>query len=189
MEIKDYIGVYKNFLTPLQVSGFLKTFSNYNFTNAKVFKPSGAQEEDITIRRVADYNLSHHRSLTETHWINFIKRKIFDMVDHFSKLKEIHPFIRKMNEITILKYEKGGFYTPHVDGSPNIPRELSVIIFLNNDYEGGNLVFYEPNLKDVIMDIKPEPGKAIIWPSNYLFPHAAAPVIKGTRFVIVSWMS
>ena len=42
--------------------------------------------------------------------------------------------------------------------------------------------------KDLILDIKPEPGKIVLWPSNFLFPHQATSVTKGIRYTLVSWM-
>ncbi len=88
----------------------------------------------------------------------------------------------------LLKYTKGGFYKTHCDSGTHNHRELSAVIFLNNDYEGGHLQFFEPNSKDLILDVKPDVGKVVLWPSNYLFPHQATPVTKGTRYTIVSWM-
>ena len=58
---------------------------------------------------------------------------------------------------------------------------------LNNDYEGGVLEFSDPELKNIYMSVKPEVGKLIIWPSNFMYPHRVTPITKGIRFSIVAW--
>ena len=67
-----------------------------------------------------------------------------------------------------------------------VPRTLSIIFLLNNDYEGGNLCFREPNGSNEIM-IENIPNRIVLWPSNFLYPHTIKPVTKGTRYSIVCW--
>lgn len=189
MELKNFISVYDNFLSPLQVSAFLRTFKDTKFEDAGVLGNKNDIRVNKDIRTAQNYGLSSEKSFTEAHWFNFICYKIKNTVLKFCKEKEILINLKRIQELTILKYTEGGFYKPHFDNAPlQAPREFSVIVFLNNDYEGGNLVFYEPNHKDKILEVKPGVGKIVVWPSNYLFPHAAEPVKKGTRFVLVSWI-
>jgi len=189
MEIKDCIGVYKNCLSPKQVSAFIRFFKEKHFRQSSIIRPNGEQVVDTTNRCVEDYNIDLEKSITETHWYQYIKRRMFLVYQKYREDKKILPQVHDTQEITLLKYSAGGFYKVHVDSSAKIPREISVIIFLNNDYEGGHLHFYDTEHKKIILDIKPEIGTMVIWPSSFLFPHAAAPTTKGTRFVIVSWLS
>ena len=66
----------------------------------------------------------------------------------------------------ILSYGIGGHYRPHLDGEAlwqtpegeliwkkSVDRDLSMVFFLNDDYEGGDFVF--PDLK---VRVRPEPG-------------------------------
>ena len=103
--------------------------------------------------------------------------------------KEFSTEATLISSVEILKYEKGGFYTIHSDHCASIPRTLSVIIFLNNDYEGGELNFHDPITEEIYQTIKPSPGRCIIWPSNFMYPHSVSPVTKGTRYAIVSWLT
>ena len=59
---------------------------------------------------------------------------------------------------------------------------LSIIGILNDDYEGGKLIMFE----DKKIDTKK--GDLLIFPSNFLYPHEIAPVIKGVRYSYVSWV-
>tara|TARA_R100000700_G_scaffold30618_1_gene37629 strand:- start:13 stop:594 length:582 start_codon:yes stop_codon:yes gene_type:complete len=192
MELKEFIKVYPNFLSPTQVSAFLRNFSNYQFNDTTVVG-AGATEKnhnsivDKSIRKAQDYNLNINRTVTETHWYNYICAKIVKAVERY-KIDTNGDFnISLVQEVSLLKYEKGGFYKPHVDSCRAIHRELSIIIFLNNDYQGGYLKFYKPN-GEVYYEVQPFPGTIVLWPSNFLYPHAADTVLEGTRFCIVSWV-
>jgi len=59
---------------------------------------------------------------------------------------------------------------------------LSVIAGLNDTYTGGNLKMFGGE------DYSLNTGDVIVFPSNFMYPHAAAPVITGTRYSYVSWV-
>ena len=87
--------------------------------------------------------------------------------------------------VGILEYGVGQEYKPHHDAAtdPNFPqyhRKISVITYLNSDFENGGTWF--PH-----MTVKPEPGYALIFPSNWCYPHAGMPVTEGTKRVAVTW--
>ena len=83
----------------------------------------------------------------------------------------------------MLRYQGGQEYKAHADGSTKDGRCVSAIVYLNNDYEGGELEFVNYGVK-----IKPEPGMLILFPSNYAYRHVAHPVKSGTKYAIVTWM-
>jgi len=95
----------------------------------------------------------------------------------------------------ILSYGIGGHYRPHIDGESiwmtprgekiwkkSTDRDLSMVFFLNNDFEGGDFVF--PELK---VRVRPEPGMMVCFPSNHHYMHGVEPVTKGKRYSIVTW--
>ena len=93
----------------------------------------------------------------------------------------------KINQIDLLKYEPGGKYTVHTDHFSTSPRHLSVIINLNDEYEGGDLVFRDQkNLE--IKRLKLTAGSIVFFPSNFMYPHSIEPITKGTRYSIVAWL-
>ena len=63
-----------------------------------------------------------------------------------------------------------------------IDRDLSVLIYLNDDFEGG-----EVNFSNFGFDIKPSSGLLIAFPSDHRYLHAAQLVTSGVRYAIVSW--
>jgi hypothetical protein len=59
---------------------------------------------------------------------------------------------------------------------------LSLIGFLNNDYEGADLIICEDKKIDT------NKGNLLIFPSSFMYPHKVTPLIKGTRYSFVSWV-
>tara|TARA_B100000749_G_scaffold276371_1_gene263452 strand:- start:469 stop:1041 length:573 start_codon:yes stop_codon:yes gene_type:complete len=95
----------------------------------------------------------------------------------------------------VTRYPKGGYYAYHKDGlgshldthnDPNNKilhgncRKLSMSIFLNSDYEGGD---FEMDEEDKIPRF--EEGSIIVFPS--FLKHRVTPVTKGVRYSLVSW--
>lgn len=94
----------------------------------------------------------------------------------------------------LMRYREGGHYERHAD-SQNwdaetnkwhkvIDRDLSMLIYLNDGYEGGELTF---NNFDYI--IRPRAAAAVLFPSDHRYLHQAHVVTKGVRYAMVSWAS
>ena len=94
---------------------------------------------------------------------------------------------KKINQIDLLKYSTGGKYEVHTDQYSSATRHLSVIINLNDDYEGGDLVFTDQQ-KNEVKRFKLGKGSIIFFPSNFLYPHTIEPITKGIRYSIVAWL-
>jgi len=58
---------------------------------------------------------------------------------------------------------------------------LSIIINLNDDYEGGDLIFWD----DYKVDLGE--GDVVVFPSLFLFPHRVERVTKNMRYSGVAW--
>jgi len=187
MEIKNFVKIYDEVL-PLQTLSNLIRFANASkFTETKV---GGGQYErtDFNIRKTYALSLSNLcNSLTEVHWYNLLNTLIFNKILDYKKNLNISDFpLDKVFNIEILKYENTGFYTWHTDHFAEIPRTMSCILLLNNDYEGGNLCFRNPD-ESGEWEVEVKPNRMIIWPSNFLYPHTVKPVTKGTRYSVVAW--
>lgn len=57
----------------------------------------------------------------------------------------------------------------------------SILGMLSDDYEGGELVFFQDEV------IEFNKGEIMVFPSNFLFPHRVEPVKSGVRHSFVSW--
>ena len=116
---------------------------------------------------------------------------------YHDRLTKIHPIFdgypvpggyetySNREPIQVLEYVQNQKYTYHVDASP-VPssneyhRKISVIIYLTNDFEGGHTKFLHKKYK-------PPDGHALIFPSNWCYPHTGTMVTKGKKRVAVTW--
>lgn len=89
----------------------------------------------------------------------------------------------KHDAYQILKYGVGQKFTNHIDDSEQNHRRISSIFYINDNYEGGEIVFPRFGIT-----YKPAAGEAIYFPSTYVYNHSVKPVISGTRYAVVSWI-
>lgn len=82
----------------------------------------------------------------------------------------------------LLRYREGYGYSEHVDSFFTFPREISCSIALNDDYEGGEFAFFNQEIV-----VKQKRLSALLFPSNFMYPHQINPVTKGTRYSIITW--
>ena len=84
---------------------------------------------------------------------------------------------------SIVRYKKGQFYNEHVDfGLGTDVRLVSLVCYLNDNFEGGETAFSRQGIK-----VKPETGKAILFPSGLTHRHSACDIISGTKYALVGW--
>ena len=140
---------------------------------------------DETIRNVNGYHLSFNTPTDLFYW-NYIKKEI-ERLYVLYKAKFPKMASDKINQIDLLKYTSGGKYEIHTDHFTNTPRHLSVIINLNDNYKGGDLVFTDQKNKE-IKRLKLSKGSIVFFPSNFMYPHGIQPITKGTRYSIVAWL-
>jgi predicted 2-oxoglutarate/Fe(II)-dependent dioxygenase YbiX len=189
MEIKNFIKIYDDVLP-------LKTLSNLiryaNITKFQETKVGGGDVidgiVDFNIRKTYTHPLSNlQESMTTTHWYSLLYNCFRNKLIQYQRdLKIIEFDWLTISNIEILKYENTGFYTWHVDHFANIPRTMSCILMLNNDYEGGNLCFRNPDGSgEVEIDVRA--NRMIVWPSCFMYPHTVKPVTKGIRYSVVAW--
>jgi predicted 2-oxoglutarate/Fe(II)-dependent dioxygenase YbiX len=94
-----------------------------------------------------------------------------------------HCVITEGTGFELLRYSTGSFYRTHTDSFARAPRSLSCSIALNDDFEGGCWSFFDGQVV-----LRPPKGSALLFPSNFMFPHEITEVTDGTRYSIVTWM-
>lgn len=188
MDVKDYIFIKDEVLPWEHVSTLLQWFNKKEFEDAAIIGEEAKAEVDTSIRKTKILNLDcNSKSYTEIHWLNLLSKTFKNMLVQYEKHYGINLCLARLECVSALKYENSGFYRFHVDHYASIPRTMSCILLLNNDYEGGELVFGSPDEKEEILKVEVKPNRMIIWPSTFLYPHKVMPVTKGIRYSIVSW--
>jgi prolyl 4-hydroxylase len=94
--------------------------------------------------------------------------------------------------LQVLRYRPGGEYKPHFDAIPGFanPRTMTFLVWLNEDYDGGETFFPTPGLK-----LKGRTGDAILFrntgPDGRRDPaagHAGLPVTRGEKLIASRWI-
>jgi hypothetical protein len=82
----------------------------------------------------------------------------------------------------LVKWGSGKKMDLHVDDLGSGENHLSAVLYINEDYSGGSIVFPTHNLH-----IKPKKFDLIIFPGNLNYAHEVTEVISGTRFTVPFW--
>lgn len=106
----------------------------------------------------------------------------FAAVEDYRKDHSLMP-LKYWEAFNFIKYGPGQHFREHHDHGYSYNCTVSLVAYINDDYEGGELYFSRQNL-----NIKPKAGDLYIFPSNYMYPHQAKPVISGTKYSIVTML-
>lgn len=132
---------------------------------------------DKSVRDVCKINLPSYRGIAAT-----LTGMGLDANNKAWKFNVTHS-----EQTDYLKYNENGHYKEHIDTFFKLKdvecRKLTVLAFLNDDFEGGKLF-----LKIGHEKIYPpqSAGTVIVFPSFFL--HGVDPVISGTRRTVVTWL-
>lgn len=85
--------------------------------------------------------------------------------------------------MNFVKYGEGQHFQEHTDHGYSYNATVSLVGYLNDDYEGGEIFFRLQGLT-----IKPDAGDLLIFPSNYMYPHRAMPVKTGVKYSLVTML-
>ena len=187
MEIKNFIKIYDKVLPWNAVSNLIRFANSSSFEETKIGGGIDSKT-DFNVRRTFTLPMSNtDNSMTKAHWANLLYSFFYKNLNQYKIDSNILDYqFKDIMDIEILKYENTGFYTWHVDHFADIPRTMSCILLLNNDYEGGNLCFRNPDGSGE-WEVEVKPNRMIIWPSIFLYPHTVKPVTKGKRYSVVAW--
>ena len=153
-----------------------------NFSNANMEGVIKNNQFEVDYENRITYSIDIPYVNKDNNQFTDIFRSTFDPVEQdYMSLMNIAP--RSHNPYKILKYEIGGKFENHIDDGGGNFRRVSTVYYLNDNYEGGELCFPQFGI-----ELKPQAGDMVIFPSSYVYSHSVNPVISGTRFSIASWL-
>lgn len=185
IEMQNYyrwIGHYKNIVSDSLCDNIISTDFNYaesTYSTHKGLSPDKKRVEmdEIWIRNGLPF-------------YDELKDCVSSVADLYAKevKKSKRDFVvQKTTDFRLNKYEKGGYMSLHCDnihhshGQKYGYPQATVLLFLNDDFKGGQFIVSE-------LQLNIKKGDAIIFPSNFMFPHEVKKVTSGTRWSIVSWL-
>jgi hypothetical protein len=109
-----------------------------------------------------------------------IYQKLKYCIDDYAKYWGIN--VVYYEAFNFVKYEGAGtHFNIHADHGPAYNCTVSAVIYINDDYVGGDLKF--PRLDNLVY--KPRVGDIAVFPSNYIYEHASLPMESGTKYCVV----
>jgi predicted 2-oxoglutarate/Fe(II)-dependent dioxygenase YbiX len=183
-KLEDFIQVFDNVLSDDICDRIVEEYSNsFEWNHSTVDNNS----VNFDIRKCDSIPISHEFILSN----NLEYRKNLDNLIYESVKKAKDRYLEKFKNLYVtadtgydlLKYEEGDFYIQHTDSCGTTSnRIISCSIQLNDDYDGGEFAFFNRE-----MMIRSKKGSMIMFPSNFMFPHEIMPIIRGTRYAIITW--
>lgn len=169
----DYIKVYRGMVPP-QVCEYIVGVISQDY--------STRWEQAKTVDPTTDVRVCETLSLAHTdHIDSTINEYVTKAIHEFcSTFKDF--IVNEDKGYTCLRYFPNGKYDYHTDQHRDHNREVTLIINLNDTYEGGDLMHCEDKFKT-----KLGVGDICIFPSNFMFPHRIDKISSGIRYSIVTW--
>lgn len=198
-------GFFPGRLHPSQTLGgcidiFEGVWPNPQDTIDKIENITNTPDSDVYWRKAeiinmgADQNYRSNRVCDITHLSRITNNGVLQNVHNqfymlllaasvpYSEKYQIHePFFHE--DYCMLKYRPGEQYKCHYDSSTSVGRAVSALVYLNDDYEGGELEF--PNFD---VKLKLSPGSLVLFPSNFAYSHISHPIQTGTKYALVTWL-
>ena len=189
----DHLVQAVDCLTPEQVSRCLELLETAPWEPTTVFGMSGT-EVNTDIRKNERYCVPEETELAETMHsamnaalLKYRHEVEYNLHTEFGKYPVPGSYRTNSHResIQVLSYTEDEFYNWHYDQATNhkdnaYHRTISIVLYLQNAEEGGKTIF--PHRA-----YKPKAGQALIFPSNWCFPHRGEEVLKGRKIAAVTW--
>lgn len=182
--LKDYIKVYKDFLSSSECKAVIKklkkeTWGSHSYYDARANSSYQYENELFVTSPINDP------------FFDEINNKLWNLISiYIGGLNFSHYTAWSgYSLIRFNRYDVGSEMRKHCDhiqslfdgDRKGIPT-LTILGSLNNNYKGGELLMFDEQITEL------KEGEVMIFPSNFLYPHQIKPVTKGTRYSFVSWV-
>ena len=185
------LNIYRNTFSLEDSKRYINILES-NLSNGSKYKWSEAQVTNATTpikkaRDAVDFRYKQENlgprdefngELIDLHEEIYQKLKL--CIDDYAKYWGINVIYYEA--FNFVKYEgQGKHFNIHADHGPAYNTTVSAVIYINDDYEGGEIKF--PRLDGYTLT--PKVGDIAIFPSNYIYEHASLPMISGTKYCVV----
>jgi hypothetical protein len=149
------------------------------------WKPWTASNDSDTVygyAKMIDANyekIGKEPSPKELYIVNSVIANMKFCASLYKQYNNVEGDVKIDTDSAIKKYNVGTEMGPHADQNDGDVRlRYSIVSYLNDDYEGGELAF--PNQNVVI---KPQAGSIVIFPSSEPYLHQSKKLISGTKYM------
>jgi hypothetical protein len=179
-DLRNYLKIYPNYFDSVLCNNVIESLKSPKWGLHRYYTSEGnyiSTETDLSIT---------HEPIPET---DTLHEATFHLLTHHIRSQgfDWYNAWREMSPIRFNKYDlktNMQLHCDHIhslfDGEKKGVPILSIVTLLNDDFEGGDFIMWGEK-------IPMSQGTVIIFPSNFLYPHAVTPVTLGTRYSFVQW--
>jgi hypothetical protein len=183
-DLKDYLKIYNNSISVETCENAIKKIEDnfweqHSFYNTKT-------KESVNVSGEFEFEMSWSDGEVENKIMSDIWNSLLKYVNEFN-FSWFNGW-QGYSQVRFNRYKETTKMAEHCDhihsmfdGERKGIPVLSCLGILNDNYSGGELIFWEDT------EIKIKQGDILVFPSNFLYPHRVEPVIEGTRYSCVSW--
>ena len=189
LKFEDLIYQKKDAITKQQCAEFIEWFWNNQDLHVQGKVYGGYDSSDLNnVVNLDRKNTTQAYPKPDDPISDLITNIIFSNYDEYGKTLPIpqgQPMCATTYSVRVYRKNVGKFLE-HVDQSagPNVTRVFGVILYLNTVDEGGETDFLDYNLK-----VKPEAGKLVIFPCNYLYRHQGNIPISEDKYIVTAFIN
>ena len=189
MDLSKYVANYENFLDADYCKKAVKALKKAEWHTHQFYQSTSndyvSYENELS---VSWSNVKQRQEIQDKLWEGLQRycKELPEVAD-----ADVHNWFAGWNGYSELRFNKYDettqmkLHCDHIhsmfDGNRKGIPALSILGCLNDDYEGGELIFWDDT------EIELKGGSLLIFPSNFLYPHEVKPVKKGSRYSYVSW--
>ncbi len=182
------VFVVNNFLSPQQCQDFIAFAEQQQQKPLKVYDEEASGDGQM-LGRLASYRKTETVDITprKDELVGWVRDAYVHVVQQIFNTKVVWFEVP-----CVLRYGIGGLYASHADAENvdheancwyrGVDRDVSVVMYLNDDYVGGGIRFNRFNYT-----YQPRAGDLVIFPSNNAYLHESLPVESGVKYALVSW--
>jgi len=179
MGLDRFIHVIPGVITPENCRRILDMMPN----DAWDVSGQGSNSTDPQLRNCDTFDISAHKDQAPWNEVNTIVFSAINTAWRAYYLQHLDFRINMDTGYELLRYPTGTRCLEHVDSYDQRPRTVSCSIALNNDYQGGRFTFFDGQVKHRV-----PAGSALMFPSNFMYPHGVEEITQGTRYSIITWL-
>lgn len=188
-EIKDFIGVYDNYITPQACDSMINFFEKEKKLKKAIDRQTSEGTSLLNKKDEAVFlNEGNVEDWAGRHQDFFINVDL--AIKDYDKATGLSEAINSGLHYTTFKIQKtlpaGGYHLWHVEQVPvneMVMRALVFSVYLNTVEEGGETEFLHQKQR-----VKPVKGRIVIWPASFPYLHRGNPPLSGEKYILTSWM-
>lgn len=180
MNLQDYIAIY-NINNPSLCQQIIETMDEVEWDKHAYAHPVTGKAYSFD----DDLDVSHPNNKITNALQSFFEQCA---KEYLTTVPPIQFPMQGLTSVRLNRYKVGTnmkIHHDHIhtifDGERKGVPILSFLMLLNDDFEGGDFLMFNKK------KLKLSAGDVIVFPSNFLYPHAVTTVTKGTRYSCVSW--